>query len=297
MGRGWLGRAGLVAGLAVLLIATNSVFVVRETQRAVMLRFGELVWEDIPPGLHFKVPLMHMVRKFDGRILTVDERPQRFLTKEKKFLSVDSYAKWLIYDVGLFYTATNGEELRANQLLSQRINNGLRAQFGDRSMRDVVSGERDELMIELTKQLDAVARRELGVRVLDIRVKRIDLPEDVSDSVFARMRAEREREARDHRATGKEVAEGIRASADREKIVIEAEAYREAQAIRGEGDARATEIYANTYNREPEFYAFTRSLNAYVKVFSQGSDLMLIGPDSEFFNYLKEISSSGRSER
>lgn len=287
-------RSTIIVGLtlALLLVLFNSVFVVRETQRAVMLRFGELVEADIQPGLHFKVPLMHAVRKFDSRLLTVDSRPERFLTQEKKFLSVDSYAKWRVYDVARYYTATNGEELRARQLLSQRINNGLRNQFGERTLHEVVSGERDELMVEMRRNLDAVTREELGIEVVDVRVKRIDLPADVSESVFARMRAEREREAREYRSTGKESAEGIRAAADREKIVIEANAYKEAEKLRGEGDARAASIYAAAFRSDPEFYAFTRSLKAYLEAFSGDNDLLLLKPDSDFFRYLKDAQGS-----
>ncbi len=281
---------GLV--LVLLLIASGSLFVIKETERAVMLRFGELVEPNIRPGLHVKVPLMHTVRKFDGRLLTVDSRPERFLTHEKKFLSVDSYAKWRIHNVARYYTATNGEELRARQLLAQRINNGLRNQFGERTMHEVVSGERDELMVDMRRKLDEVTREELGIEVVDVRVKRIDLPVDVSESVFARMRAEREREAREHRSQGKEQAEGIRAAADREKIVIEANAYREAEKLRGDGDARAAAIYSDAFLGDPEFYAFTRSLKAYLEAFSGENDLLLIKPDSDFFRYLKNADGS-----
>ena len=277
-----------VAILAVgVIIASNVLFIVRATERAVMLRFGEMVLADIAPGLHFKVPLMHQVRKFDGRLLTVDSRPERFLTQEKKFLSVDSYAKWRINNVSRYYTATNGEERRVQELLAQRINNGLRNQFGERTMHEVVSGERDLLMTELTKQLDEVTRADLGIEVLDVRVKRIDLPTDVSDSVYARMRAEREREAREHRSKGKELAEGIRAEADRESTVIKANAYRQAEETRGLGDAEATSIYASAYQQDAEFYTFTRSLQAYRKSFSNRLDLLLVEPESDFFRYLK----------
>ena len=269
------------------LVASNAVFIVSATQRAVMLRFGEMVRADIPPGLHFKVPMMHQVRKFDARLLTVDSRPERFLTQEKKFLSVDSYAKWRIADVGKFYTATNGEERRAQELLAQRINNGLRNQFGERTLHEVVSGERDQLMTELTQRLDQVTRLDLGIEVLDVRVKRIDLPTDVSDSVYDRMRAEREREAREHRSKGKELAEGIRAEADRERTVLTANAYRTAEEVRGAGDAEAASVYAAAYQQDPEFYTFTRSLSAYREAFGKRSDLLLIEPNSDFFRYLK----------
>ena len=285
-------RIAAVGVLIAVLGLLSSIFVVRETERAVLLKFGELVRADVAPGLHFRIPLVHTVRKFDGRLLTVDALPQRFLTQEKKFLTVDSYAKWRIRNVARFYTATNGEELRAMELLSQRVNNGLRNQFGERSMREVVSGQRDLLMDELTQRIDKATREQLGIEVVDVRVKRIDLPADVSDSVFARMSAEREREAREHRSKGMEVAEGIRATADREQIVIAAEAYKQAERVRGAGDARAANIYASAYRTDPEFYLLTRSLKAYRNAFSSQRDLMLLAPDSDFFRYMKH--SSGR---
>ena len=280
----------MLAGLLlVLFLISNALFVVRETERAVMLRFGELIRDDIAPGLHWKVPFVHSVRKFDGRLLVLDTRPERFLTQEKKFLQVDSYATWRIRNVSLYYTATNGEELRASELLSQRINNGLRNQFGERTMSEVVSGERDALIGDLLEDLDGAVREELGIEVLSVHVKRIDLPNDVSDSVYRRMRAEREREAREHRSKGRELAEGIRAAADREQIVITAEAYREAENTRGKGDAKAAAIYAGAYGQDREFYAFTRSLTAYRKSFSDAGDLFLMAPDSDFFRYLKQV--------
>ncbi len=276
--------------LVVLFLISNTLFIVRETERAVMLRFGELIRDDVAPGLHFKTPFVHGVRKFDGRLLILDSRPERFLTQEKKFLEVDSYATWRISDVALYYKATNGEELRAQELLSQRINNGLRNQFGERSMVDVVSGERDELITDLLLRLKQQVHVELGVNLVAVRIKRIDLPDDVSDSVYRRMRAEREREAREHRSKGRELAEGIRAVADREKIVITAEAYRESEKVRGQGDAKAATIYADAYAQDREFYAFTRSLIAYRKSFSDSGDLFLISPDSDFFRYLNQAS-------
>lgn len=282
------GMGSIMTLVIIALIASMSLFVVNETERAVKLRFGEIVENDIQPGLHWKVPFMHSIRKFDARILTVDSPEERFLTLEKKFLIVDSFAKWRISDVAKFYQATSGEELRAADLLSQRINTGLRNQFGERTIHEVVSGERDELMHELTAQLNNIALEELGVEVVDVRVKRIDLPREVSDSVFARMNSEREREAREHRSKGRELAEGIRADADRQRTIIKAEAYRDAERIRGEGDATSAAIYAKAYNKDPEFYAFTRSLKAYQKAFGDKGDVMLIEPDSDFFRYLKD---------
>lgn len=270
----------------VVFVAANSLFVVRETERAVMLRFGAIAQADIKPGLHFKIPFVNTVRKFDSRLLTVDAPPQRFLTVEKKAVIVDSFAKWKIADVEKFYTATSGEESRAHGLLSQRINTGLRNEFGERTMHEVISGERDQLMADLVEEIGPLVGEELGLELVDVRVKRIDLPDEVSQSVYSRMNTEREREAREHRSKGKELAEGIRAAADREKTVIEADAYRDAERIRGEGDATAAEIYANAFNKDPEFYAFTRSLKAYQESFANKGDVILVEPDSDFFRYL-----------
>jgi len=279
---------GLIALLFVLFVASSSLFVVKETERAVKLEFGEVVEADIKPGLHWRIPIMHKIRKFDSRILTMDASPVRFLTLDKKSLIIDSFAKWRIVDVEKYYTATNGEEARTYALLAQRINDGLRNEVGVRDMHEVVSGRRDELMERLTAKLNQVALQELGVEVVDIRVKQVDLPADVRQSVYERMKTERQQEAREHRARGKELAEGIRASADREKIIIESEAYRQAEIIRGEGDAEATSIYAKAYDKDAEFYAFWRSLNAYQQTFSSKSDILLLKPDSDFFRYLNQ---------
>ena len=288
------GRNSIILLLAVVvLVASNSLYVIKETERAVLLKFGEVVQADIPPGLHVKIPFVNNVRKFEGRILTVDSQPERFFTKEQKALIVDSYAKFSVLDTAKFYTATNGEEGRAMGLLAQRINNGLRNQVANRTVSEVVSGERDELMAQLMINLTQVAKSELGVQLVDIRVKKIDLPPDVSESVYQRMNAEREKEAREHRSQGRELAEGIEASADREVTVIRAEAYRTAEQIRGEGDAEATGIYADAFNQDPEFYSFTRSLQAYKDAFKNGGDVILLQPDSEFFRYLKD-SNGGK---
>jgi len=276
----------IVAALLVLLIS-NSLFVIKQTERGVLLQFGEVVNPDLQPGLHIKIPFVNNVRKFDGRLITVDSQPERFFTQEQKALMVDSYAKFKIKDTEKFYTATNGEMARAMGLLAQRINNGLRNQVAIRTIQEVVSGERDQLMKDLTDELTVVAQESLGVEVVDVRVKQIDLPTDVSESVYQRMNAEREKEAREHRSQGQELAEGIRAAADREVTVLQANAYRDAELVRGEGDAAATRIYAEAFNRDPEFYAFTRSLRAYQQSFNGGGDVLLIQPDSEFFRYLK----------
>ena len=274
--------------LGLLLIASNSLYVIKETERGILLRFGEVVNPDIKPGLHVKIPFVNSVRKFDGRILTVDSTPERFFTQEKKALIVDSYAKFKVSDTEKYYTATNGEESRAMALLAQRINNGLRNQVAVRTIQEVVSGERDELMQALTEEMTIVAQQELGVEVVDVRVKQIDLPPDVSESVYRRMNAEREKEAREHRSQGQELGEGIRAAADREVTVLRANAYRDSELIRGEGDATATATYASAFTQDPEFYSFTRSLRAYQDAFQGNGDIMLLQPDSEFFRYLKD---------
>ena len=277
---------GLLATL-LLIIGSNSIYVIRETERGVLLKFGEVVNPNLMPGLHVKVPFVNNVRVFDGRILTVDSNPERFFTQEKKALIVDSYAKFRVKDTAKFYTATNGEEARAAGLLAQRINDGLRNEVAARTVQEVVSGERDELMEAITERMSQVANLELGVEVIDVRVKKIDLPPDVSNSVYRRMNAEREKEARELRSQGQELAEGIRAAADREVTVIEANAFRDAEIIRGDGDARATQVYSEAYNRDPEFYSFVRSLRAYQETFSGGGDIMLVEPDSQFFQYLR----------
>ncbi len=283
----------LLLGLAALVIVlANTLFIVKETERAVLLEFGRLVNVDIKPGLHIKKPLINEVRKFDARILTVDARPEDFLNAEKKGMKVDSFVKWRISDVGTYYTATNGEQSRAARLIAQRVNEGLRNQFGKRTLHEVVSGERDQLMQELVTSLTPQMQAELGVELIDVRVKRIDLPDKVSGAVFDRMRTGREREAREHRSKGNEQAEVIRADADRQRTVIEAEAYRDSEKIRGDGDAQAAATYAAAYNKDPEFYSFTRSLNAYKKTFNNKGDLMLVDPDGDFFRYLKDSSGA-----
>jgi membrane protease subunit HflC len=279
----------ILIGLVVLLaIVSNSLYVVNERERAVLLKFGEVVSTDIEPGLHFKFPVVNDVRRFESRLITLDSSPQRYLTAEKKALIVDSFVKWRVADAGKYYTATGGDEFSANSLLASRVDNGLRNKFGERTVYEVVSGERDALMAEITKELDEIALNELGIHVLDVRVKGIDLPPEVSNAVFTRMSTEREREARDHRSRGRELAEGIEADADRQKTVIEANAYREAEQIRGEGDAVAAEIYANAFNQDPEFYAFYRSISAYKSSFAGKEDLLVIDPESDFFRYLKD---------
>jgi len=274
--------------VALAVLGLNSVYVVSELERAVLLEFGAVTRADIPPGLHFKKPFINDVIKFDSRVLTLDADPERFLTLEKKAVIVDSFAKFRVDDAQLFYTATSGDERRAEVLLRQRINNGLRNEISTRSLHEVVSGERDQLMNILTRRLDAVARKELGVQVVDVRVKRIDLPPEVSQSVYNRMNTERDIEAREHRAQGQELAAGIRADAEKQREVILAEAYAKSEETRGEGDAEAAAIYAAAFNKDPEFYKFYRSMSAYHRTFSDKSDVLLIDPNSEFFKYMKQ---------
>ena len=282
-------KLNLVITLIVILLVIlfNSLFVVMETERAVILRLGEITRNNIPPGLHVKIPFIEKVVKINGMIITLDSQPKRYLTSEKKALIVDSYVKWRIHQVDKFYTAASGSIIIAQNLIASRVDTGLRNKFGERTLIEVVSGQRDELMDSLTKEMNIVSEQELGVKIIDIRVKKIDLPTEVSDSVFERMKTEREREARELRSQGREIAEGIRAEADREKVTIEANAYEEAESIKGEGDAEATKIYANAYSKNPEFYEFYRSMKAYEKSLSNGKDILVLDLDNEFFRYLK----------
>lgn len=278
---------GIVAAL-ILLLVSDGIFSVHQAERAVLLRFGAVTRTDIEPGLHFKIPIAEQVKKFDAKILTLDSRPERYYTLEKKPLIVDSFVKWRVGDVQSYYTATSGEERRAEQILQERVNEGLRNQISRRDMHEVISGERDLLMLELTDELNRVMSREMGVEVIDVRVKRIDLPGEVSNAVYDRMNSERQIEARQHRASGLELALGIRADADRQSVVISAEAYRDSERLKGDGDARSAQIYADAYNKDPEFYTFYRSINAYANVFKDKSSLLVLDPSGEFFKYLKE---------
>jgi membrane protease subunit HflC len=276
-----------VIAVVVVLVGLSSVYMVNETERAIKLRFGEIIEDDIQPGIHIKVPMIDDVKKFDARILTLDARPERFLTAGKKFLIVDSFVKWRIENVRDFYKATSGDRWRAAALVANLVNDGIRAEFANRTVQEVVSGERDELMLHLTKILNEQSESQFGIKILDTRVKGIDLPEDLMNNVYRRMSAEREREARELRSQGKELAEGIRADADRQKTVLVANAYKESEVTRGEGDAKASSVYAKAFNRDPEFYAFTRSLKAYEQTFNGQEDVLLLKPDSDFFKYMK----------
>ncbi len=277
----------LVVLIVVLLAGLNSVFTVSEWQRAAKFRLGEIIRTDYDPGLHFKMPLINNVMKFDGRILTLDAEPERYLTKEKKNLIVDAFVKWKIEDVRQYYTTMSGDISRANLRLSQIIKDGLRSEFGKRTIQEVVSGERKQIMNILSVNADKQARA-FGISVIDVRLKRIDLAEDVSTSVYRRMEAERKRVANELRAEGEEIAAGIKAEADREVTVIKAEAFREAEQIRGEGDAVAANTYAKTFDKDREFYSFYRSLNAYKSTFKDESDVIVFEPDTDFFKYFNQ---------
>jgi len=272
---------------AALLVLWLSVFTVDERENAILLKFGEITGSDYEPGIHLKMPFINNVVKFDRRILTIDQKPERFLTLEKKDLIVDSYVKWRIKDVVQYYKTTKGDENQAGRLLYQNINNGLRDEFGKRTVQEVIAGDRTEIMGIMTSQASEKAKK-LGIEVIDVRIKKIDLPERVSESVYRRMRAERERVAKEFRSRGAEAAERIRADADRQSQIIRAEAYRDSEIERGEGDAEATDIYAKAYNKDREFYKFTRSLNAYKANFSSSDDVILLEPDSDYFRYFKD---------
>ncbi len=274
----------LIFAAVITVGAYFSLFTVKQYEQAVLFKFREIQQSDFKPGLHAMVPLVNIARKFEKRLLNLDQEPQRFLTQEKKDVIVDYYVKWRIMDIEKFYTATRGDVLYANGLLAQRINRALRDEFGERTVQQVVAGERTEIL-NVVLSSTASSLDELGISVVDVRTKRIDLPSEVSNSVYARMRAERNRVAKDFRARGSEAAERITANADKERAIILANAYRDAEIIRGEGDALATETYAAAYNKNGEFYSLYRSLNAYQNSFSSGSDILLIEPKSDFFRY------------
>jgi modulator of FtsH protease HflC len=278
-----------VIALAVvaLVLIYFSVFTVDETEKAIKFRLGEVISADFDPGLHFKLPFINNVRKFDARVQTLDEPPARFLTFEMKNVIVDSFVKWRITDARQFYTTVAGDSNVANQRLSNIVRQGLREEFGKRTIQEVISGERVQIMQVLSQQANTAAQN-LGIDIVDVRIRRIDLPADVSESVFRRMQAERERVARDFRARGREASERIRADADRQREVILAEAYRDSEQIRGEGDAVAADIYAKAFTQDREFYSFYRSLGAYTRSFSDPSDILVLSPQSEFFRYFNQ---------
>lgn len=281
------GSGAVVLLVVALVLLLNAVFTVDEREFAIKFRLGEIIRTDYEPGLHFKTPFVNNVRKFDRRILTLDARPERFLTVEKKNVIVDFFVKWRISDPERFYTSTRGDIANANALLLRIIQDGMRSEFGKRTIQEAVSGERAQIMEILTLETNARAQ-ELGLVVVDVRVKRIDLPQEVSESVYQRMEAERARVARQLRAEGSEAAERIRADVERQRTVMLAEAFREAETLRGQGDAQAAATYAAAYSRNAEFYAFYRSLQAYRNAIGHGTDLLLLAPNGEFFRYLKD---------
>lgn len=277
----------LLVLIAVFSFLSMSVFTVTETQRAVKFRLGEVVATDYAPGLYFKIPLINNVKKFDSRVLTLESKPERFLTSEKKNVIVDSFAKWRIKDVSKFYTTVAGDVVQANIRLDQIVKDAMRGEFSKRTIRELVSSERGqvrEILLKTVKQ----AAEEMGVDIVDIRVMRVDLPSEVSSSVYRRMEAERARVARDFRSRGAEMAERIRADADRQREVTLGDAYRDAELKRGEGDATAAEIYAQAYGKNKEFFDFYRSLTAYKQVFKGDGDTIVLDPDSDFFKYFKK---------
>ena len=278
---------------AVIAVLGASIFTVDQRQFAIVFQLGEVREEISEPGLYFKWPLIQNVRYFEKRILTLDSsEPERYITSEKKNVLVDSFVKWRIVDPRLYYVSVAGDEARAKTRLSQTVNAGLREEFGKRTVHDVVSGERDKIMEEMRQKADLDARK-IGVEIVDVRVKRVDLPLEVSESVYRRMEAERKRVANELRSEGSAEAEKIRADADKQREVIVAKAYRDAQIIKGEGDAKAAAIYADAFNQNPEFYAFYRSLEAYRGSFKSKSDVIVVEPNSDFFKYMKSVGRNG----
>lgn len=290
-------RSMSIAGIVVAaLLLFMSVYTVDETQRALVLRLGKIVTTSerqpvvYSSGLHFKIPLISTVVKFDRRLETLDIQDSRVMTNNKKDVIVSSFVKWRISNFAEFYKSTTGDRFKAERLLEQRVGDVLRAEFGKRSISEVVSGERMDIMEILRQDLNKSAAN-LGINVVDVRIKRIELPTEVSESVYSRMRAEREQAAASHRANGEREGEIIRARSDAQRTIIKAEAEKEANAIKGQGDSKASEIYAHAYNKDPEFYAFYQSLQTYVKVFSDKSDLIVLQPNSEFFKYFNKATS------
>jgi membrane protease subunit HflC len=283
----------LIALIALLVVLSASMFTVDQRQNALVFQLGEVVSVKTKPGLYFKLPLVQNVRYFDTRILTMDAAdPERFITSEKKNVLVDSFIKWRVIDARQFYVSVGGDERRAEIRLNQTVNDGLRAEFGKRTINAVVSGSREEIMSIIRAKADQDART-IGVQVVDVRIKRVDLPEAVSENVYRRMEAERKQVANELRSTGAAEAEKIRADADKQKDVIVAEAYRDAQGVKGEGDAKAASVYAAAYGKNAEFYAFYRSMQAYRESFKSKSDVMVLDPSADFFKYMKNPRAAG----
>jgi membrane protease subunit HflC len=284
----------LIGAVAALVVLSMGVFVVDQRQNAIVFQLGEVVNVITQPGLNFKVPLMQNVRFFDSRILTLDAgEPERFITAEKKNVLVDAFIKWRIVDVKQYYISVGGDEVRAKTRLLQTVNSSMREEFGKRTIHEVVSGEREKIMTVLREKTDADARK-IGVQVLDVRLKRVDFPPEISESVYRRMDAERKRVANELRASGAAEGEKIKADADKQREVILAEAYRDAQKTKGEGDAKATALYAAAFGKNQEFYSFYRSLEAYKQSFKNKGDVMVLDPSSAFFKYLKSPGKTGK---
>lgn len=288
----------IAAGVIIVLLASGSLFAVKEGERAIVIQFGKVQRDDatgetkvFTPGLHFKLPFIDSVRVLDARIQTLDGSPDRFVTSEKKDLIVDSYVKWRIDDFARYYLSTGGNKLQAEALLKQKVNNGLRSEFGTRTIAQIVSGERSALMNQAMEQA-ATSSDELGIEIVDVRVKQINLPTEVSNSIFQRMRAERAAVAREHRSEGQEQAEVIRANIDAKVTVMLADAERNARQLRGEGDAVAAQIYADAYSKNADFYSFLRSMDAYKQSFNSKQDVMVIAPDNEFFKYMNQSNAN-----
>lgn len=277
----------LIGVFILLVLMTSSAYTVDQREYALVFRLGEIVSVKNQPGLYFKMPMVENVRYYDKRILTLNwEEPDRFITSEKKNVLVDSFVKWRIIDPAKYYVSVRGDEVQAERRLSQMVNDGLRAEFGKRTIHDVVSGERSQIM-EILRQRADKESRQMGIQILDVRLRRVDLPKEVSESVYQRMEAERKSVANELRSQGAAAAEKIRADADRQREVIIAEAYREAQKIKGEGDAKAAEVYAQSFGKNPEFYAFYRSQEAYKNSFKNKSDVIVIDQSSDFFKYMR----------
>ena len=281
-----------------VMLASGSLFAVKEGERAIVIQFGKVQRDDatgetrvFEPGLHFKLPFIDSVRHLDARIQTLDGSPDRFVTSEKKDLIVDSYVKWRIEDFARYYLSTGGNKLQAEALLKQKVNNGLRSEFGTRTIAQIVSGERSALMNQAMEQA-STSSDELGIEIVDVRVKQINLPTEVSNSIFQRMRAERAAVAREHRSEGQEQAEVIKANIDAKVTVMLADAERNARQLRGEGDAIAAQIYADAYSKNADFYSFLRSMDAYKQSFNSKQDVMVIAPDSDFFKYMNKSNGN-----
>ncbi len=284
-------KFGIVVFLFIALIVWMSAYTVDEREMAIKFKLGEIVETVTEPGLHWKIPLINNIRKFDRRILTLDTPSERFLTSEKKNVIVDSFVKWRIVNPRDYYTSTQGDERRAVARIVSILNDDMKAQFGSKTIREVISGERSAIMKAVNENAGKKTR-DLGIELVDVRIKKVELPEEVSNSVFLRMIKERATVAKAFRSAGEEKAKAIRANADRQRTEILAEAYRKSESIRGDGDARAARIYAEAYGKDKEFYAFTRSLKAYENSFKNSSDILVLNPDSEFFRFFKGADSA-----